>query len=284
MPKVVARLVEIGDIIRKGQQPAPISLAGGSASFGPPRLMLNKSWADGFYGLGAAGSSSTSRIVVGDHIVSMDSGMTWTAVPAACASLPALDAGFISDASPSALSDALTLRTFGSFAPQLKAGEQGSNFTAATGQIDVGVGTDGHLSCTSSADGGPIRFVGLPPIVTGKFSVGGLRFGGAASIYLGSRGTHKYLTSVIVTLASDAKSGATSVLALGSADGKLWKYIAPIALAADYPTSQEGPNEMDLAWLPDGKTILAMIRLDGGDGPISHPYVRALTNPESGAN
>lgn len=35
----------------------------------------------------------------------------------------------------------------------------------------------------------------------------------------------------------------------------------------------QGPNEMDLAWLPDGKTILAMIRLDGGDGPKTHPYV-----------
>ena len=30
---------------------------------------------------------------------------------------------------------------------------------------------------------------------------------------------------------------------------------------------------MDLAWLPGDTTIIAAIRLDGGDGPISHPYV-----------
>ena len=43
---------------------------------------------------------------------------------------------------------------------------------------------------------------------------------------------------------------------------QLWEYLAPIALASDYPTSQEGPNEMDMAWLPGGKAILAMVRLE----------------------
>ena len=43
---------------------------------------------------------------------------------------------------------------------------------------------------------------------------------------------------------------------------KLWQYLGPIALASDYPTSQEGPNEMDLAWLPGEKMILAMVRLE----------------------
>lgn len=84
---------------------------------------------------------------------------------------------------------------------------------------------------------------------------------------------YMYLQSVIVTLASDAASGRTSVLAMGSRDGKLWEYIGPIATAADFPLSQEGANEMDLAWLPGNKAILAMIRMDGGDGPKTHPYV-----------
>ena len=64
---------------------------------------------------------------------------------------------------------------------------------------------------------------------------------------------------------------------------QLWEFLGPIALASDYPTSQEGPNEvgpililsrfarcplkkrkfqMDLAWLPGEKTILAMVRLE----------------------
>ena len=75
------------------------------------------------------------------------------------------------------------------------------------------------VKCTPAP--GPIRFVGLPPIISARFSVGGLRFGGAASVFLGAGGAHKYLQSVIVTLASDSATGATSVLALGSADGQV---------------------------------------------------------------
>eukprot|EP01052_Picozoa_sp_SAG31_P050215 SAG31_NODE_11359_length_1039_cov_1.205319_2_plen_152_part_01 len=91
-------------------------------------------------------------------------------------------------------------------------------------------------------------------------------------MYLGGEGgSHKYLQSVIVTLVGDGQ--ATSVLAMGSADGKVFNYLGPIATASEFPTSQEGPNEMDLSWLPGNKAILAVIRLDGGDGPRTHPYV-----------
>lgn len=238
-------------------------------SFGPPRKVLNKSWADGFYGFGPA---SPTRLVVGDGLVSIDAGDVWTPSPTACP-LGAVRAAFLSDCpdkvhSRSAACTAMT--SYGQFLPHLTGKEQASNFTADH-PLRLEAGSSGKLECTPT--GGTIRFVGLPPIVSAKFSKGGLRFGGAASVYLGGGGAHKYLQSVIATLASDAASGATSVLAMGSVDGLLWEYLGPIALAANYPSSQEGPNEMDMAWLPDDKTLLAMIRLDGGDGPKSHPYV-----------
>jgi len=37
------------------------------------------------------------------------------------------------------------------------------------------------------------------------------------------------------------------------------------------PQSEEGPNENDLVLLADG-TIMCVVRLDAGDGPVSRPY------------
>ncbi len=236
--------------------------------FEPPQLVLNKSWADGFYGLGPA---ALTRLVVGDGLVSTSAGGAWTAAPTECP-LNAIRSAFLSDCPGGrSRSTCRAMTSYGQFQPQLTGSQTASNFSAEH-PVLLEADQDGELKCVP-ASGGTIRFVGLPPIVSAKFSKGGLRFGGAASIFLGAGGGHKYLQSVIVTLASDAATGATSVLCLGSADGLLWEYLSPIALASDYPTSQEGPNEMDMAWLPDGQTLLAMIRLDGGDGPKTHPYV-----------
>ena len=66
---------------------------------------------------------------------------------------------------------------------------------------------------------------------------------------------------------------ATSVVAYRSTDGgSNWQFASIIANASAFPASQEGPNENDLAVLSDGKTIIAVIRMDAGDGPETHPY------------
>ena len=67
---------------------------------------------------------------------------------------------------------------------------------------------------------------------------------------------------------------ATSVVAFRSTDGVglVWEYAGTILDAASAPSSEEGPNENDLALLADGKTILSVIRLDAGDGPVTRPY------------
>jgi len=66
---------------------------------------------------------------------------------------------------------------------------------------------------------------------------------------------------------------ATSVIALRSTDGGgMWVYAGTIADASAYPASQEGPNEHALTLLADGMTVAAVVRLDAGDGPATHPY------------
>ena len=65
---------------------------------------------------------------------------------------------------------------------------------------------------------------------------------------------------------------ATSVLAFTSTDSLTWNFASIIANASDFTSSEEGPNENDLTLLADGSTIMAIIRMDAGDGPETHPY------------
>lgn len=67
---------------------------------------------------------------------------------------------------------------------------------------------------------------------------------------------------------------STSVVAFRSVDeGFTWEYSGSILNAAQVPMSEEGPNENDLTLLKDGETIMCVVRLDAGDGQVSHPYL-----------
>ena len=77
-----------------------------------------------------------------------------------------------------------------------------------------------------------------------------------------------------------------SLAAFASEDaGASWNLVGSIADKAELNAagfdSEEGPNEHDVALLADGKTLFAVIRVDGGDGvptPSPHkPYVFALS-------
>lgn len=61
---------------------------------------------------------------------------------------------------------------------------------------------------------------------------------------------------------------ATSVVAFESQDGWHWKFLSVVLTPSDpvASNSEEGPNECDITTLADGKTILAVIRIDAGDG------------------
>lgn len=65
---------------------------------------------------------------------------------------------------------------------------------------------------------------------------------------------------------------STSVVAFRSTDeGFTWNYSGTILSAAQVPHSQEGPNENDLVLLADKKSIMCVVRLDAGDGKLTHP-------------
>jgi hypothetical protein len=111
-----------------------------------------------------------------------------------------------------------------------------------------------------------VTFDGLPrPASCGKFACP-LRLQGCGSI---TSGDGSRLQSAIVWWGGDNQS--TSVVLFRSSDGFAWHYVSTIADALHFPWSQEGPNEHDLVLFNYGY-IFAVIRLDGGDGPSSHPF------------
>jgi hypothetical protein len=69
-----------------------------------------------------------------------------------------------------------------------------------------------------------------------------------------------------------------SVVAFVSVDQRSWEFASIVANASWFGANvEEGPNENALALLSDGRTLLSMFRVDGGDGPRgSHsPYFSA---------
>jgi hypothetical protein len=79
-----------------------------------------------------------------------------------------------------------------------------------------------------------------------------------------------------------------TLVALTSTDGgSRWVFASVVANASWFPKAQEGPSENALAVLSDGKTLLVMMRMDGGDGcdvsppgcVTEHkPYYKATSN------
>ena len=69
-------------------------------------------------------------------------------------------------------------------------------------------------------------------------------------------------------LASFARSNwPHSTIALRSTDGGYnWRYLSTVAAAEDFPWAHEGPGEAAVALLSDNRTLLAVVRVDGGDG------------------
>ena len=233
--------------------------------FESPHLITNALWPQNFVGLGDDGPS---RVIAGPL-----GGSTFLASPpyfeswrSTNPSLPSLSETFPSHC-PSPCHHVFT---FGVFSPQLSGSEETNAFNATGGKrIYV---SKGSLNSESSNE--TIQLLGLPkPVISGKFSKGGVRLAGTGSVVMDDG---SLLATAIVTFAGQCHlkyPSATSVIALRSTNGgKTWRFRATIAEAKDYPFSQEGPNEMDLVRLDDGG-ILAVVRLDGGDGPATHPYV-----------
>ena len=112
------------------------------------------------------------------------------------------------------------------------------------------------------------------------------RTGGRGMVEFVENGKNVFVQSIIVYMDGEKyanprpelKDYATTVVAFRSRDGGFtWKYAGVILAASAVPHSEEGPNENDLVVLKDGKTILSVIRLDAGDGYLTHRYAPYVT-------
>ena len=119
-----------------------------------------------------------------------------------------------------------------------------------------------------------VSFVGLPRPATAPplfFSPTGflppswIRFDGSSIARLGNS---TWVRTAIVCFSDNPRSpAATSIVTFVSTDGgSRWDYAGTVADAKTYmAVSMEGPNEHDLARLPNGRLVIVM-RFDGGDG------------------
>lgn len=138
--------------------------------------------------------------------------------------------------------------------------------TSTTWRLDA----KGTLSTVTSSKA--VTFSGLPvPIhCDPSYSTCAIRLQGSGIVAFGDG---SLLQSAIVFYNGVPKfPRATSVVVFRSTDGGFdWRYQGCIANATDYAFSQEGPNEHDLTMLDFGQ-VMAVVRLDAGDGLASHPY------------
>ena len=128
-----------------------------------------------------------------------------------------------------------------------------------------------------------LRFTGALPRPSKCWpGLGCMRMGGATSIALPATAGGGVLMTTMVqwggctSTTCNASAGhrscnQSSVVAWYSTDCVSWVLRGVLADAFNHPSSLEGPNEHDVALLADGVTLLAVVRLDGGDGGLKPP-------------
>jgi hypothetical protein len=113
--------------------------------------------------------------------------------------------------------------------------------------------------------GKTLSFGGLPHGIRCESFACSLRLQGTKHVTLPDKSE---LQTAIVWWGGNAKfPQATSIVVFRSIDGG-WRFDfrGIVANASQYPDSQEGPNEHSAALLADGKTVMVLMRMDGGDG------------------
>ena len=209
-------------------------------------------------------------------MMSDDLGATWHAATHSCASTD-LPGGRLSAVAVPQEPNAL--RGFGSTDPK-NPFENVTHFTSQLATLVNATGSTTSTAVTCTAVATNISFVGLPhpaacaPQAQAKNGIFGCPFrltgSGITVLRNGS-----LLASAIIHWGDSINSTSTSIVSYISLDGNIgakWAFIGVVADASDFPLSQEGPNENALAQTSDGSVICVM-RLDAGDGPLSHPYV-----------
>jgi len=226
-------------------------------SFGAPSLVASPAttdYADAAFALDGALLLSTP----GALLFSLDAGASFSRAPAcALAGAPVRAGG--------------ALLFWGALAPV--AGANGTAF-ASPAAPRVALAPSGAPAC--DARGAPgASFAGLPRAsACGPAAAFGCPFrlagGDVAALPSG-----EFVYSAIVFWGAPGAGGAvrSSLAAFASADGRNFSFRGTIADAADYPASEEGPNENALAVLADG-SLACVFRTDAGDGKPGRPFAR----------
>ena len=254
-------------------------------SFGPPRLIeggvsSNEGVCHPVFMMGLDAADG-SRVVAGQL------GLPWTSWHGSVHSRSSVTgAGWVKDhvsgllggtfpsVCPSPCTNVSTFGTLVHFRPHETATAFNFSGDNHTGRLTVSAMPSGS-GIRVAPTGVQTTFRGIPkPIRSGPYSPGGARLarGGTASVRLADG---SLLQTAIVTFADQdhlRSPNASSVIVFHSLDGVVWDFRAVVADAAKYPESEEGPNEHDMAFLPDGETLLVVMRFDGGDGPLTHPH------------
>ena len=91
------------------------------------------------------------------------------------------------------------------------------------------------------------------------------RTSGSSAIQLPDR---SWLQTTVVPFLGGtlAKRAAAGVYAWRSNDTLRWTYSGAVITSAQFPKSGEGPNENSISIAADGQTLVAVVRMDAGDG------------------
>lgn len=252
---------------------------GGAVRFEPPKPVDSLVMPTDFtrFAVGRAdGTATASTIVLGRefNIASVDGGASWR--PSSPVHFSSVIHYFPKQC-PGGL--CARVRTVGGWNPT--AAPSGLNFTTRESrQITVRCLGNGTVETECLPSVTSMAFDGLPRPTKCWPTTGCLRLGGTTSLALpGGRGL--LLTAIVqwggpASTTCDPKRpvatcNQSSIVVFWSDDGVHFSYRSTLADAHDYPQSLEGPNEHDVTVLPDGASLLAVVRLDGGDGGLKPP-------------
>jgi len=251
-------------------------------SFDPPSLIATDAgvYADGMVLVGPSAGGSPAALVMDAspaYVASSDSGASWRPVSgSACTAT-----GGLNGVPVRLTAGAASVRNFGTVTHVANASASYSSFQSLNATVYGVSGASPGVACTTAV-GANITFAGLPHPVTCQHEFGGcpFRLQGGDVVALPAAVGGGWLYSAIVYWGGNG-GWSTSVVAFHSLDGAAWAFRSVIANASQYPFSQEGPNENAMAVASDGVTVVAVIRMDAGDGPQTHPYVNYWTTRSS---
>ena len=233
---------------------APVSLSDGQVN--SSNQMAHG--CDRFFNLDAAG---TAIFGGGQHHIffSTDGARSFKRGYAEGAGYPTPRHGALFPAGP------MSNRDFGSIYTETKTNATSFNFSSVefTNYSLVA----GNVTATTFRvpEGKSLSFEGLPHGIRCESFACSLRLQGTKRVTLPDKSE---LQTAIVWWGGNPKfPQATSIVVFRSVDGGWrWDFRGIVANASQYPDSQEGPNEHSAALLADGKTVMVLMRMDGGDG------------------